>query len=85
MNIDQGFGTGSNVTFGSVPDDCIHGGSENVNTLYLDKKYDDWWTVRMRDLRYGKDSIKSSNTFEAILDSGTSFMSISKSDFDNLA
>ena len=61
MNIDQGFGTGSNVTFGSVPDDCIHGGS--INTLYLDKRYDDWWTVSMKDVKYGDISIKSSNTF----------------------
>ena len=50
LNMDQGFGTGSNVTFGSASDDCMLGGSDNVHTLELDTGHKDWWTVRMRAL-----------------------------------
>ena len=39
----------------------------------------------MRELKYGGDSIKSSGTRLAIIDSGTSFITISETDFKQFA
>ena len=73
------------MTLGSVPDDCIAGGASNTHELELKMNHDDWWTVRMRDFKYGDKSIQSSGTELAILDSGTSYISISQSDYENFA
>ena len=75
----------SNITFGNMPNDCLHGGSDFTFKLYLDTTYDEWWSVRLRSVRYGSSNLKSSYTDIAIIDTGTSFFTISKSDFDNFA
>ena len=75
----------SNITFGDMPNDCLHGGSEFTFKLYLDTTYDDWWSVRLRSVRYGAQNLKYSYTDTAIIDTGTSFFTISKTDFDNFA
>ena len=69
----------SYVTFGSPNDSCRSG---ELYSLDLDSKNDDWWTVRMRGLRYGGESIQKSPTDYAIIDSGTSFIHISKTDWE---
>lgn len=70
------------MTFGSDTGGCRSGGPSDVYPLQLDRSHDDWWTVRMRELKYGGDSIKSSGTRLAIIDSGTSFITISETDFE---
>ena len=71
----------STVTFGSSLPDNIRKG-ETV-TLDLYKKYDNWWTVDLRGCHYGGSNIRASGTNYAILDTGTSLIAISKTDYDN--
>ena len=75
----------SNITFGNMPNDCLHGGTDFTFKLDLDTTYDEWWSVRLRSVRYGTSNLKTSYTDIAIIDTGTSFFTISKTDFDNFA
>ena len=52
-------------------------------TLDLYKKYDTWWTVDLRGSHYGTTNIKASGTNYAILDTGTSLIAISNTDYNN--
>ena len=67
----------SSVTFGSVPDNIRNG----IVDLDLYEKYDNWWTVKLRGFHYGGKNMATAGTNYAILDTGTSLMAISKSDY----
>ena len=43
----------SNITFGNMPNDCLHGGTDFTFKLDLDTTYDEWWSIRLRSVRYG--------------------------------
>ena len=73
----------STVSFGGVPDGCRK--SDKTYSLKLNENNDHWWTARMRNLHYGDSSLKESSTQFAILDTGTSFIAISKTDYYNFA
>ena len=45
----------STVTFGGVPNDCR---SDKTYYLMLNEANDQWWTVRLKGLNYGKSNIK---------------------------
>ena len=63
-----------------MPDNIRRG--ETV-TLDLYKKYDSWWTMDLRGSHYGTTNIKASGTNYAILDTGTSLIAISETDYRN--
>ena len=67
------------MSFGGVPDDCRQPGK--IFSLSLVTAHDTWWTTRLRGLSYGETSIKGSEVNYAIIDTGTSFMSIAKTDY----
>ena len=46
----------STVTFGGVPSGCRT--SNETVSLNLVSGKEKWWTVRLRDLKYGKDCVK---------------------------
>ena len=64
----------SYVTFGGVPGDAMTG---DTYTQDLIQKYDVWWTVSLGSVKLGGQSIKSSGTKYAILDTGTSLLTMS--------
>ena len=69
----------SSVTLGGIPDGAIVG---NMTALDLVPDEDTWWTLELDGLTYGGDSIKESQTRYAILDTGTSLLTISRSDYE---
>ena len=71
------------MTFGGVPEDCRL--SDETYDLDLVTTHDTWWTARLRGLSYGDDEIKESGVRYAIIDTGTSFMAIAKTDYYNFA
>lgn len=65
------------------------GSTPNLNTVGesfkqdLYTRYDSWWTVKLKGIDYGDDSIKDSDIKYAILDTGTSLTYIGKEDYIN--
>ena len=51
--------------------------------LSLVDHYDAWWTVKLHDVEYGGNDIKSSGMGYAILDTGTSLLYLGESDYYN--
>ena len=72
----------SSVTLGGVPDGAIDG---KTTTLDLLQDQDSWWTLELDDMAYGSSSIKASQTQYAILDTGTSFLTISRTDYESFS
>ena len=72
---DKSVGT-SHVTFGGVIKDSQTGPTYD---LKLDKLNDSWWTSDLNGSTYG--DYDFNDTPKAILDTGTSFLTISTSDF----
>ena len=50
----------------------------------LDTKNDQWWTVTLGAVEYDGESIKDSGIDYAILDTGTSFITMGQADYYNL-
>ena len=71
-------GTTSSVTFGGIPDGLVNG---ELTKLDLVKSQDSWWTVELSEAFYGDTSIKVTDVHYAILDTGTSFLTLSHSDY----
>ena len=69
----------SSVTFGGFPNDYIEAGAEKVK-LDLVEKYNMWWTVNMTKIQYGSESIYTGDKY-AILDTGTSLITLMLSDY----
>ena len=48
------------------------------------KDKDTWWSVDFRNVKYNGSSISKSDVKNAIIDSGTSFIYLAQSDYDQL-
>ena len=70
------------MTLGGIPDGVVNG---NMTKLDLIQDQDTWWTVALDDVAYGASSIKQSQTQYAIIDTGTSFLTLSKSDYEQFS
>ena len=68
------------MTLGGTPPGATRG---ETYTQDLVDHYDSWWTVKMHDVEYGGDNIKSSGIGYAILDTGTSLLYLGESDYYN--
>lgn len=68
------------MTLGGTPPNSSKG---ETYTQDLYDHYDTWWTVKMHDVEYDGDNIKSSGMGYAILDTGTSLLYMGESDYYN--
>lgn len=75
-----GLSTQSVITLGGV-DPSSYTGSFTTHDVVASQ--DAWWTVNLSGLKYGGTSIKSGSTRYAIVDTGTSLLTLSKTDYDN--
>ena len=66
------------MTLGGTPSGATKG--ETYEQALVDN-YDNWWTVKMHDVEYDGDNIKSSGIGYAILDTGTSLLYLGESDY----
>ena len=66
------------MTFGGEPDDATTG---ETHTQKLDAKNDMWWTVTLGSVEYGGENMKGSGINYAILDTGSSYLTIGQEDF----
>ena len=71
----------SYVTFGGMPESASIGATYKQD---LDTKNDQWWTVTLGAVEYDGQSIKDSGIDYAILDTGTSFITMGQADYYNL-
>ena len=67
----------STVTFGGLISNSINGDTYSLST---DKLNQSWWTVDLLGSSYGGNEFKTVQ--KAILDTGTSFLTIASSDYD---
>lgn len=68
------------MTFGGVPDAATKG---ETYTQDLVQQWDYWWTVTLGEVNLGGTNIKDSGAKYAILDTGTSLLTMSQADYYN--
>ena len=69
----------SYVNFGGVAEDSGEISQASTGAPFkqnLVEKYDMWWTVTMSSVEYGGQNMKASDVSYAILDTGTSLLTI---------
>lgn len=70
----------SYVTFGGKMAEGYRGDFVSSNIV---SSYEAWWTIRLHNTYYGGNSVKESAVSFAIIDTGTSFMYLAQTDYEN--